>query len=250
MSVPLKTAQFAEIYLIGATLTNSTVDNNDLLDNSPSVLSLPDGQRITEFKLYKVGIATNLRVNESFGSRSRTVIGTPIPILTPGFYDGSISIDKATLDLHSFKSAVNVNPLVAYVPSVYSGNIVKVLELNPALQDLGFQGIGGVTALVEYTAGGQTFQISEQDLPPFLFVLVVKDKILDAANTNFGAYIAMLQNFSVTLSSENAVIIESVTAVSRPYLATGWYQVLDNIFRTSPAFGYIYSSPHRRDDTP
>lgn len=244
MSVPIKTAQFAEIYVIGAKLTNSTLDTSNLLDNSPSLVDV-GGNRVVPHQLFKVGIATNLRVSESFGSRSRTVIGTPVPILTPGYYDGSISIEKATLDLHSFKSAVSVNPLVAYVPSVYSNNMVKILDIKESLDSLGFNGgaLGDVDTVHNYSAGGKTFSITEKDLPPFLFAIIVKDKIIDAASTNFGAYIAMLQNFSVSLSSENAIILESVNAIARPYLATGWHQVLGDIFRTSPAFGYVYAPP-------
>jgi hypothetical protein len=100
MAVPLKTSQFAEIYVIGAKLVNSTLDNNNLLDNNKTTYPVAPENGVYEYQVYKVGIATNLRINENFGSRTRTVIGTPVPLMVPGFYDGTISMEKVTLDLH------------------------------------------------------------------------------------------------------------------------------------------------------
>jgi len=251
MAIPLKTSQFAELYVIGLKMNNSTLENNDLLDNNPTKVPIPEGDTY-QYEVYKVGLATNLRINENLGSRTRTVIGTPIPLMVPGFYDGSISMEKVTLDLHSFKSTVGMNPLIAFNPNIYKTTgdasyvaYVDVSDLESKLPKIN-------TALVNpgntelFTVSGKSFLIDDAYLPPFVFLIALKDKILRGeVSINTGVFVAMLRDFSITLTSENVIIAENVTAVARPLGNSGWFQVLGDFFRTSPAFGYSYASPHR-----
>jgi hypothetical protein len=251
MAVPLKTSQFAELYVIGLKMNNSTLDNKDLMDNNPTKVPVPEGDTY-QYEVYKVGLATNLRINENLGSRTRTVIGTPIPLMVPGFYDGSISMEKVTLDLHSFKSTVGMNPLIAFNPNIYKTQndvsyvaYVDVSNLESKLPKIN-------TALVNpgntelFTVSGKSFLIDDAYLPPFVFLIALRDKILRGeVSVNTGVFVAMLRDFSITLTSENAIIAENVTAVARPLGNSGWFQVLGDFFRTSPAFGYSYASPHR-----
>jgi hypothetical protein len=251
MAVPLKTSQFAEIYVVGLKMINSTLENSDLLDNNPTKVPLPDGGTYS-YEVYKVGLATNLRINENLGSRTRTVIGTPIPLMVPGFYDGSITMEKVTLDLHSFKSTVGMNPLIAFNPNIYKTNddvsSIAYVDLNgldsvlPKINNV----LGNPGNLELYTVSGKSFLVDDAYLPPFVFLIALKDKILRGeVSINTGVFVAMLRDFSITLTSENAIIAENVTAIARPIGNSGWFQVLGDYFRTSPAFGYTYSPPQK-----
>jgi hypothetical protein len=251
MAVPLKTSQFAEIYVVGLKMENSTVNNNDLLDNNPTKVPIPEGDTY-QYEVYKVGLATNLRINENLGSRTRTVIGTPVPLMLPGYYEGTITMEKVTLDLHSFKSTVGMNPLIAFNPNIYKTNndasYLAYVDLNgldaeiPKINTI----LGNPGNLELYSISGRAFLIDDAYLPPFVFLIALKDKILKGeASVNTGVFVAMLRDFSITLASENAIIAENVTALARPIGNSGWFQVLGDYFRTSPAFGYTYAPPQK-----
>jgi hypothetical protein len=251
MAVPLKTSQFAEIYVVGLKMDNSTVGNDDLLDNNPTRVPMPDGDTYP-YEVYKVGLATNVRVNENLGSRTRSVIGTPVPLMLPGYYDGSISMEKVTLDLHSFKSTVGMNPLIAFNPNIYRTNndtayiaFVDLTGLETRLPKID-NVLGSPGNLELYTLAGRSFLIDDAYLPPFVFLIALKDKILRGeVSINTGVFVAMMRDFSITMSSENAIIAENVTAIARPIGYSGWFQVIGDYFRTSPAFGYTYSPPQK-----
>ncbi len=244
MGVPIKTSQFAELYLIGVK-TNGTNESNNLLSNEK--ISLEDESNTT-FKVgvEKVGLATNLRINESMGSRTRTVIGTPVPVFVPGFYDGSLTMERATVLLQSFKSGVNLNPLLAYAKEMYpeNGETVKKFVLpntdNPKFPSDIF---GGATEF--FYISGREFEFNDAYIPGFLFVVALKDKILDEVSRNAGIYLAMLRDFSISYSSENAIILENITAIARPLYNTSWFDVLADTFRTGPSFGYVYAPPQK-----
>jgi len=251
MAVPLKTSQFAEIYVVGLKMENSTVNNNDLLDNNPTKVPIPEGDTY-QYEVYKVGLATNLRINENLGSRTRTVIGTPVPLMLPGYYEGTITMEKVTLDLHSFKSTVGMNPLIAFNPNIYKTNndasYLAYVDLNgldseiPKINTI----LGNPGNLELYSISGRAFLIDDAYLPPFVFLIALKDKIIKGeASINTGVFVAMLRDFSITLASENAIIAENVTALARPIGNSGWFQVLGDFFRTSPAFGYTYAPPQK-----
>lgn len=251
MGVPIKTSQFAEIWLIGVKQLNASNTDNNLLNNEPVKFSVEED---TEFEVAaeKVGLASSLRINESLGSRTRTVIGTPVPLLVPGFYDGSITMERATINLQSFKNGVNLNPLTAFVPEMYIGGAVKQFKLDslvgpgPDLPGLN-QGLIPTGQEETFYIVGREFIFNETAVPGFLFILVLKDKILREANANNGIYVAMLRDFSVAYSSENALVLENVTAIARPYVQTSWFQILAKTFRTGPSFGYVYAPSHLND---
>ena len=171
--------------------------------------------------------------------------------MVPCFYDGTISMEKVTLDLHSFKSTVGMNPLVAYSPAIYiqnvNSNTMATADMSGAQAQLPrineMIGTPGNPEL--YSVSGKSFLIDDAYIPPFVFVLALKDKILNETSLNTGVFVAMLRDFSITLTSENAIIAENVTAIARPIGATGWFQVIGDYFRTSPAYGYIYAPPQR-----
>lgn len=242
MGVPIKTSQFAELYLIGVETTGENNQNN-LLSNESVTLVSEDDENF-KVRVEKVGLATNLRINESLGSRTRTVIGTPVPILVPGFYDGSITMERATVLLQSFKSGPNLNPLLAYAKEMYPQKKLKKFRL-PNNSDINMPSDFFSSTTEYYYISGVQFEYNETDIPGFLFVLALKDKILDAVSRNAGLYLAMLRDFSVAYSSENAIVLENITAIARPLFNTSWYQVLANTFRTGAPFGYVYAPPQK-----
>lgn len=245
MGVPIKTSQFAEIYLIGVK-TTGTNETNDLLNNDKVTLISENDQKFS-VGVEKVGLATNLRLNESMGSRTRTVIGTPIPIFVPGFYDGSITMERATILLQSFKNGVNINPLLAYSAEMYMPDArgIKRVELPGDINGTPLPSDFLSATTTFYYISGREFEYNEKYIPGFLFVVALKDKVLNEVSRNAGLYLAMLRDFSVSYSSENAIILENITALARPLYNSGWYQVLADTFNTGASFGYIYSDPHK-----
>jgi len=250
MAVPIKTSQFAELYIIGIKTENNTnvkgdFNNPDLLNNSQVNFSDPEGRNF-KVEIEKVGLATNLRISESFGSRTTTVIGNPAPIFIPGFYEGTISMDRATLLLQSFKSGTfSVNALIAYNPKSYfyesrSVNGIRRYSLRsvsgPVEIPTDFLNDATITSFIS----GREFEYNESFVPPFLFVVALKDKILDQISRNTGLYVAMLRDFNVAFSADNAIIMEDITAIAKPLPRTGWFQAISDHFATGPSFGYTY----------
>lgn len=249
MAVPIKTSQFAEIYIIGVKNANNSNLSNDLLNNEENSLVSKD-ENTFDIDVEKVGLATNLRINENLGSRTRTVIGTPVPVFVPGFYDGSISMERATILLQSFKSGANLNPLLAFSSEMYNTQNVDVEALKKFKLPAEVAGMtlpgSALTGTDEiFYISSRQFNYNESHIPGFLFVILLKDKIINDASRNAGIYVAMLRDFSVSYSSENAIILESVTAIARPLSHTSWFQVLSHTFRTGAGFGYTYAEPNR-----
>lgn len=161
-----------------------------------------------------VGMAQDLRIQDSFGTRSENVIGTPFPVIAPGYQQTTISITKATIDGESFRDLGAFNPLWAHVGSTYR---------NPLTIDTNGTDI--------------TNDSSENQIFPFMFILAVKDKVsnsyayssrVDQANrpNTVGTYVCVLSEASISLSSQNTVIMDQLTAQARPITGT-W--LTDNI---------------------
>lgn len=249
---PIKSSQFAELWLGGEQFPNNIKvfePNNADLSDTPG----------TAVNMVKAGIVTSLRIQENLNSAQRNVIGTPVPIFMPGYYSATISADKATLDLRSFKDMVNINPMSAFRTDTYEGGVNKLL-----LPD-------DIKKLLTSTATAGASPIFDK-IPRFTFILAVKDLVAGAGSTsavatvpatqtyppvgpntgttstsatassgkvstNIGVYVCMLQSFNVTIASDNSVIMESITMLARP-IAGSWFNTLVNYFELSPGLGY------------
>lgn len=159
-----------------------------------------------------VGMAQDLRIQDSFGTRSENVIGTPFPVIAPGYQQTTISITKATVDGHSFRNLGAFNPLWSHVGSVYR---------NPLTADFSGTDIQN--------------EAEKQEIYPFMFIIAVQDKISKSFNygdkekkspNTIGTYVCVLSEASISLSSQNAIIMDQLTAQARPITGT-W--LTDNI---------------------
>lgn len=219
---PIKTSQFAEIWLAGESLAD-----NPVFEPSASELTPDEPGKTKPITFVKAGIVTSLRIQENLNSTQRNVIGTPVPVFMPGYYQATISAQKATLDLKSWKTVLNINPFTAFRPGTYVGGEVQSIEVGTALQQL--------------TSSTESSAIPGR-IPRFNFILYLKDKIasedtLGDANTTVGIFVCMLQNYSVNITSDNSIILEDITMLARP-LAGSWFGAIQDIFETNPAFGY------------
>lgn len=217
MANPLKTAQFAEIRIVGEALD---FDANPTTGGIPLT---PGAERTLQE--YTVGLATSLRIQETLGSTQRNVIGTPMPIFIPGFYGATITAEKATLDLQSWKTLANINPYTAYLPQTYettaNGQTAPIPMSFPAQSDI----------------SRDTQLVAEDSIPRFLFLVYVYDRIEEEDSKPFGVYAAMLQNYSTALQAAEAVIMDEITMVARP-VSGSWAQTISQTFNLSTYFGY------------
>lgn len=224
---PLKTSQFAEIYIIG----EGFVETDPMTTQEPI---LSDEER--QVKLVKVGFANSLRISEDLGSTQVNVIGTPVPIFAPGYYQGNITADKATIDLKSWKTMVSINPYMAFRPDSY--------DRTGAGSALG-RGLNFSDVYI----GGEDFSddLSETNgfVPRFLFGMFVYDTILDAPSKPTGLYICMLRSYNTALSSNDAIIMEDVNILARPVRGS-WFAAIKQWFTMNPAFGYVSSLKPQR----
>ena len=223
----LKTAQFAEVYIIGEEFNTPPEQN---LSGNNVVPSTPDAAPNKIVKV-KVGIAQNLRINSSFGSNNVNVIGTPLPILVPGYFQAEISMDKATLDDKAFSSLANINPLTAYLPNSYD---FENGSLNFDDDTAGHAPLTDLTTDISFQSSPAEWR---NKIPRFVFALAVFDKIQDAYSRPTGIYIAMLRTVGQTLSANDAVIIQGITAVAKPVVG-GWSAIATEVYNNSPFFGY------------
>jgi hypothetical protein len=167
-----------------------------------------------------IGMAQNISISDNFNTRPVNVLGSPLPIIVPGFMSSSISIEKATVDGVSFHTLGAFNPLWASVGSSYSTGRVKI---NSSQEVDGME--------LDGNSGGPTTMM------PFMFIVAVKDKVSQsyedgsltpvglAAGTEstslVGTYACVLNDARVSLTSANSVIMDSITATARP-LSGAW----------------------------
>lgn len=221
---PLKSAQFAEVRIVGEKI------DHDRFGGTGGI-NVSDGGSPGEVDTHTVGIAINLRINENLGSTQKNVIGTPVPIFIPGYYQATITAEKATLDLESWKTIANINPYTAYVPNTYDQGQMGLDYSNE-------EGFGELGAL----------QGSDKKVPRFLFGLYVYDRIQAKASRPTGTFLCMLQSFNSALSANDAVILEDVTFLARP-VEGSWFSVLSETFNLNTYFGYNSGiSPQRGDE--
>lgn len=170
--------------------------------------------------LKTVGMAQNISIDDNFGSRAENTIGTPLPVLAPGYQQTTMRIEKATVDGADFRNLGAFNPLWAHVGKTYGAD-----------PRTGSIGINPQYAISEATSHG---------MYPFMFVLRVRNKISDSVavsninqdNTSgsnsgglpapgdransFGIYACVLQSASISATSNQAIIMDSINAIARP----------------------------------
>lgn len=197
--------------------------------------SVKDGVATSnKVRLITVGMAQNIRVEDNFGTKSENVIGTPFPMFHPGFQQTTITIEKATIDGYSFKSYGAFNPLWSSIGSTYKReNLISLTD-----------------------AGSDITEIAPADdkILPFMFILAVKDRLSNSyTKSNFpelgtdydykdrtlknktvntiGSYVCVLNTASTSVTSQQAVIMDNISAFARP-LAGGWFtEALAQAFR-------------------
>lgn len=221
---PIKTSQFAEIWLAGEPLVEAPL----LSPTEAELANLKQNTNI-EAKFFKAGIVTSLRIQENLNSAQRNVIGTPVPIFMPGYYQATITAQKATLDLKSWKNIVNMNPFTAFRPDTYTNGTVANINVNNLLKDI---------------LGSAGTNLTNNTVPRFNFILFVRDTIASGtaaapieASTNIGIFTCMLQNYSVNITSTETIILEDITMIARP-LNGSWFGAIQEFFETNPSFGY------------
>lgn len=207
----MRTSHFAQIQVI---VPDYPDDNNEIT---------------TQSILKTVGMAQSLRVEDTFGATSENVIGTPLPVMAPGYQLTNVSIEKATIDGRDFRNLGAFNPLWAHVGSTYS-NPTNIAALSGGV---GLDGIG--------TEGN-----NNSSMYPFMFIITTRNKVSDSyGKTNisredepvgnavgasdgtarenpFGTYVCILRTATISLSSQNVMIMDNMSAIARP-LAGGWF---------------------------
>lgn len=179
----------------------------------------------TSASLKTVGMAQSINIDDQFGSRAENTIGTPLPVLAPGYQQTTVRIEKATIDGADFRNLGAFNPLWAHVGKTYS---------NPVT--LG--AIAGDTEIADAT--GQGFY-------PFMFIIRVRNKVsgsalksnIDSDNTPadpagrsspFGIYACVLQSASISATSNQAVIMDNITSIARPVAGTWLNDTIRNAY--------------------
>ena len=182
--------------------------------------------------LKTVGMAQNISVDDNFGTRAENTIGTPLPVLAPGYQVTNIRIEKATIDGADFRNLGSFNPLWAHVGSTYTNHVD--IRTPMGVIDAGARGDAG-----------------NESMFPFMFVLAVKNRVSnsytrsnitvdntpapvggssESRSSSFGIYACVLQNASISMSSGQAVIMDSINAVARPISGTWFNSVIRQAF--------------------
>lgn len=167
-------------------------------------------------ELKTVGMAQNINIDDNFGSRAENTIGSPLPVLAPGYQQTTISVEKATIDGADFRNLGAFNPLWAHVGETYNSTL-----------DVGNANFGLTGS-------------ASEGMYPFMFVLRTRNKVSNnIANSNinndntsgagtaetpavgdrsnsFGVYACVLQSASISATSNQAVIMDRITAIARP----------------------------------
>lgn len=188
-------------------------------------------------ELKTVGMAQSINIDDNFGSRAENTIGSPLPVLAPGYQQTTVRVEKATIDGADFRNLGAFNPLWAHIGDTYTSKVA---------------------------VGNSSFDLSDvatQDMYPFMFVLRTRNKVSDdvsVSNINqdntrgsssgesdatvptkgnransFGVYACVLQSASISATSNQAVIMDSITAIARPIDGTWLNKKVRDAFATS-----------------
>lgn len=196
--------------------------------------SYTPGTGVTQSQLRKVGMAQNISIDDNFGSRAENTIGTPLPVLAPGYMVTNIRMEKATIDGSDFRSLGAFNPLYGHVGATYRANSQVALSQSLSVVDADLAGDQG-----------------NQEMFPFMFVLAVKNRVAGSYTrsnitvdnqpapvgdhsrsrpNSFGMYVCVLQSASIGMSSNQAVIMDSVNAIARPISGTWLNNAIKDAF--------------------
>lgn len=170
--------------------------------------------------LKTVGFAQSISIDDNFGSRAQSTIGTPLPVLAPGFQLTNVRLQKATIDGSDFRNLGSMNPLAAHVGKTY---------VNEGLID-----IGQAMSLVDSGSVADN-----PEMFSFMFVLAIRNRVSNsytktnithdnrpangtsgARTSPFGIYACVLQSATISAQSQQAVIMEDVSAIARPISGT------------------------------
>jgi hypothetical protein len=190
----------------------------------------PTGTAGKSAQLKVVGMAQNLSVNDNFGTRAESVIGTPLPVLAPGYQTTEVRIEKATIDGADFRNLGAFNPLWAHIGKTY--------------QDVSLVSVTGALSIVDAAASADN-----GSMYPFMFILAVKNRVANsytqsnistdnkpvgpnstARSNSFGLYACVLQSANISMSSQQAIIMDTVSAVARPISGTWLNQKIRSAF--------------------
>lgn len=184
--------------------------------------------------LKTVGMAQTLRIEDTFGATAENVVGTPLPVMAPGYQVTNVTIEKATIDGRDFRNLGAFNPLWAHVGSTYNaGNEINITSSASALD------------IPATTTGEGGAAQNNSDMYPFMFIISVRNKVsgsytesniarndrpIPAGNPDnesarvspFGTYVCILRTATISLSSQNVMIMDNMSAVARP-LSGGWF---------------------------
>lgn len=186
--------------------------------------------------LKTVGMAQSVNIDDNFGSRAENTIGSALPVLAPGYQQTTVRIEKATIDGGDFRNLGAFNPLWAHVGATYQSPV----------------SLAGQTDIVG---------AAEDGMYPFMFILRVRNKISGSAKftnveqegvapdlvaTNntanpFGIYACVLQSATISATSQQAVIMDNMTAVARPVAGTWLNEKIKTAF-SQPAGAEDYTN--------
>ena len=105
-------------------------------------------------ELRTVGMAQSINVDDDFGTSAERTIGTPFPVLAPGYQVTNIRIEKATIDGSDFRNLGAFNPLWAHIGEIYQdANRTRITPLRSILN------------------------IEDDELLRFMFVLAIRNRV-------------------------------------------------------------------------
>jgi hypothetical protein len=190
------------------------------------------GGTVTSPILRTVGMAQNVNIDDNFGSRAENTIGSPLPVLSPGYQQTTVTIEKATIDGADFRNLGAFNPLWAHVGLTYKNQLT-----------------GGALA-----AASEISDATSNGMYPFMFVLRVRNKISNSSiksnitndnlpgdptnpannrGSSFGVYACVLTSATISATSGQAVIMDRISAIARPVAGTWLSDKIKDAFQAN-----------------
>jgi hypothetical protein len=190
---------------------------------NPSILG-------TVAELKTVGMAQNITVEDNFGSRAENTIGTPLPVLAPGYQQTTLNIEKATIDGADFRNLGAFNPLWAHIGKVYTNQITGGALSLPEIRDAATSGMFPFMFIVRTRnkiSGNSSFSnITDDNLPS-------STSSTNNRTNSFGIYACVLSSATISATSQQAVIMDRITAIARPINGTWLNQTIRTAFASN-----------------